>query len=404
MRINRRRALIGLGGITVGLPWLEKLDGKALAQAAPTRPKRVITMTYAMGTPVGQWVPSAPGATFTLPYVTAPLEKFKSRCLFVSGLDHKMLEQGGSGFTFGHPGKQEAALTGTLTAGAFPTNNANNVSEILAMPGTTGGANAASIETVIGKSLFAGHARPSVDLGVDGDQHLNKVASGFCFEGRSAPVSMDCSPLSAFTSLFANLPMGAQADAALAQLKLRNKSVLDAVRDSFADLKVGLGGDDQRRLSEHAARIRQVELDMQAGAVCVPPTGIATPAKMSMDQIAPLQIRVMAQAMGMNVPVLFSATFALGCGLAALGGILAAPMLPIEPMWPLKYLVLVLVIVALAGHGQVTASVAVAVIVGVVETAGRYLFPQSGGFLIYLLLIVLMVWRPDGLLARRRTT
>ena len=112
--------------------------------------------------------------------------------------------------------------------------------------------------------------------------------------------------------------------------------------------------------------------------------------------------RSMAQAMGMNVPVLFSATFALGCALAALGGILAAPMLPIEPMWPFKYLVLVLVIVALAGHGQVTASVAVAVIVGLVETAGRYLFPQVGAFFIYLLLIALMVWRPDGLLVRRR--
>jgi branched-chain amino acid transport system permease protein len=72
-------------------------------------------------------------------------------------------------------------------------------------------------------------------------------------------------------------------------------------------------------------------------------------------------------------------------------------------MWPMKYLVLVLVIVALAGHGQVTASVAVAVIVGIVETAGRYLFPQFGGFFIYLLLITLMIWRPDGLLARRRT-
>jgi branched-chain amino acid transport system permease protein len=111
----------------------------------------------------------------------------------------------------------------------------------------------------------------------------------------------------------------------------------------------------------------------------------------------------MAQAMGMNVPVLFSATFALGCGLAALGGILAAPMLPIEPMWPLKYLVLVLAIVALAGHGQVTASVAVAIIVGLVETGGRYLFPQFGAFFIYLLLIGLMLWRPDGLIARRRT-
>ena len=112
--------------------------------------------------------------------------------------------------------------------------------------------------------------------------------------------------------------------------------------------------------------------------------------------------RGMAQAMGMNVPVLFSATFALGCALAALGGILAAPMMPIEPMWPFKYLVLVLVIVALAGHGQLTASVLEAVIVGVVETAGRYLLPQFGGFFIYLLLITLMIWRPDGLLVRRR--
>ena len=65
-------------------------------------------------------------------------------------------------------------------------------------------------------------------------------------------------------------------------------------------------------------------------------------------------------------------------------------------------MVLVLVIVALAGHGQVTASVAVAALVGLVETAGRYFFPQLGAFLIYLLLIPLMVWRPDGLLVRTR--
>ena len=109
----------------------------------------------------------------------------------------------------------------------------------------------------------------------------------------------------------------------------------------------------------------------------------------------------MAQAMGMNVPLLFSTTFALGCGLAALGGVLAAPMLPIEPLWPFKYLVLVLVVVALAGHGQVRASIVVALIVGIVETGGRYLFPQFGSFFIYLLLIALMVLRPHGLLVPR---
>jgi branched-chain amino acid transport system permease protein len=112
--------------------------------------------------------------------------------------------------------------------------------------------------------------------------------------------------------------------------------------------------------------------------------------------------RGMTQAMGVNVPRLFSFTFALGCGLAALGGALGAPMLPMEPMWPFKYLVLVLVVVALSGHGQVRASVVVAMIVGIVETGGRYLFPQFGAFFIYLLLIGLMVWRRDGLLVRRR--
>ena len=112
--------------------------------------------------------------------------------------------------------------------------------------------------------------------------------------------------------------------------------------------------------------------------------------------------RGMAQATGIDVPRLFSGTFALGCGLAALGGALGAPMLPMEPLWPFKYLVLVLVVVALAGHGQIRASIAVAMLVGVVETGGRYLFPQYGSLFIYLLLIGLMVWRPDGLLVRRR--
>ena len=126
-------------------------------------------------------------------------------------------------------------------------------------------------------------------------------------------------------------------------------------------------------------------------------TGIGAKLRASVDNPC------MAQATGLNVPMLFSGTFALGCGLAALGGALGAPMLPMEPMWPLKYLVLVLVIVALSGHGQIRASVAVAVLVGIVETAGRYLLPEAGSFLIYLLLISLMVWRQDGLFVRHKT-
>jgi branched-chain amino acid transport system permease protein len=112
--------------------------------------------------------------------------------------------------------------------------------------------------------------------------------------------------------------------------------------------------------------------------------------------------RTMAQSTGINVPRLFSLTFALGSGLAALGGALGSPMLPLEPLYPFKYLILVLIVVALSGFGNVKAVVAVALIVGVVETAGRLFFPGLGGFIIYLLLIVLMIWRPNGLFSPRR--
>jgi len=111
--------------------------------------------------------------------------------------------------------------------------------------------------------------------------------------------------------------------------------------------------------------------------------------------------RSMAQATGINVPRLFSLTFAVGSGLAALGGAIGAPMLPLEPLYPFKYLVLVLVVVALSGFGNVRAAVVVAVFVGIVDTAGRYFFPDFGAFIIYILLIVLLIWRRQGLFGAR---
>jgi branched-chain amino acid transport system permease protein len=114
--------------------------------------------------------------------------------------------------------------------------------------------------------------------------------------------------------------------------------------------------------------------------------------------------RTMAQAIGIDVPRLFSIAFATGSALAALGGALGAPLLPLEPLYPFKYLILVLVIVALSGFGSIRATVFVAIFVGVIDTAARYFLPDTGGFAIYVLLIILMVLRPDGLLARRSST
>lgn len=113
--------------------------------------------------------------------------------------------------------------------------------------------------------------------------------------------------------------------------------------------------------------------------------------------------RTMTQATGINVPRLFSLTFAFGSGLAAFGAAIGAPMLPLEPYYPFKYLVTILIIVALSGHGNVKAAIFVSVMIGVIETAVRLIFPELGAFLIYFVLIALIVWRKEGLLSRSAT-
>jgi len=306
MRHSRRKFLIGAGGVAVALPWLEKLDGVARAQAAPSTPKRVIVVGYSMGVPLRHWVPDA---GFNLPYVTAPLEPFKDRCLFVSNIDHLMLEAGGGEFVHGHPAKHESALTGTLTTGAFPVENTNHLSEIRPDAVTDGAANAPSIEHIIGQQLMGGHPMPSVNLGVDGYAGLATwgppdptASSWFFFEGPGNAITLDLHPDRSFDRLFSGLMSDgpSEADLVLQRLRARNASVLDAVRASFDDLKQGLGRQDRIRLEEHAARIRQLELDVQLSATCSAPTGIGSVGDYSgysMDQLAPLQIRNLVHAM-----------------------------------------------------------------------------------------------------------
>jgi branched-chain amino acid transport system permease protein len=108
----------------------------------------------------------------------------------------------------------------------------------------------------------------------------------------------------------------------------------------------------------------------------------------------------MAQAVGINTRRLFALTFTFGCGLAGLGGALGAPLLPIDPVYPFRYLATFLVVVSIAGFGNIKGTAWVALLLGVLETAGRYVFPEISGFLIYVVMIVLLLWRPNGLFGR----
>lgn len=109
----------------------------------------------------------------------------------------------------------------------------------------------------------------------------------------------------------------------------------------------------------------------------------------------------MASGLGINVERTFAVTFALGSGLAGLGGALAIEIVGLDPNFAFTYLVYVLIIVSVGGLGSIAGSFAAACLIGVSDIAGKYYVPQLGAFLIYLVMVVVLMWRPAGLFGRR---
>ena len=106
--------------------------------------------------------------------------------------------------------------------------------------------------------------------------------------------------------------------------------------------------------------------------------------------------RSMAQAIGINVSRVFSASFALGAGLAAFGGAVGYGLLPAEPTYAFKYLVIILFVVGLAGGGKILECAGVALAIGIVDTAARFLVPAVGSYVVYVLAVALMFYRSRG--------
>jgi branched-chain amino acid transport system permease protein len=109
----------------------------------------------------------------------------------------------------------------------------------------------------------------------------------------------------------------------------------------------------------------------------------------------------MARGLGIDVDRTFAITFALGSGLAGLGGALAIEIIGLDPSFALTYLIYVLIVVSVGGLGSITGSFTAAIVLGISDVAGKYYIPQLGAFLIYLVMITLLMWRPLGLLGRR---
>jgi branched-chain amino acid transport system permease protein len=111
--------------------------------------------------------------------------------------------------------------------------------------------------------------------------------------------------------------------------------------------------------------------------------------------------RLFLIVVGIDVDRTFMITFALGGGLAGLGGALAIEVVGLDPSFALAYLVYVLIVVAVGGLGSVGGSFAAALLLGISDMAGKYYFPWLGAFLIYLVMVALLMWRPLGLFGKR---
>ena len=108
-----------------------------------------------------------------------------------------------------------------------------------------------------------------------------------------------------------------------------------------------------------------------------------------------------AAGLGINVERVFSLTFALGSGLAGLGGGLGIDVLGLDPTFPLKYMVYFLLVVAVGGAGTIKGPLFAALILGVFDVAGKYYLPQLGSFIIYVVMVAMLLLFPRGLVGRR---
>jgi len=111
--------------------------------------------------------------------------------------------------------------------------------------------------------------------------------------------------------------------------------------------------------------------------------------------------RGMAQSIGINTRTLFMSTFALGSGLAGLGGALGADILPVQWSYPFEHLVYFLIVVAVGGLGSLRGPFVAALLIGVADTACKYWIPEFGAFLIYVATMAILLWRPMGLFGVR---
>ncbi|GGH09221.1 branched-chain amino acid ABC transporter permease [Alsobacter metallidurans] len=110
-----------------------------------------------------------------------------------------------------------------------------------------------------------------------------------------------------------------------------------------------------------------------------------------------------ARGLGVNVNLVFAVTFAIGSGLAGLGGALGAEVLGMDPTFPVKFMIYFLIVVTVGGASSITGAFFASLLLGIADVAGKYYVPKAGAFIIYAIMVLVLIWRPQGLFVKGAT-
>jgi uncharacterized protein DUF1552 len=287
-RISRRAILRGAAGAAIALPWLEAMLPRR-ARAATT-PKRFIVMFSPNGTLPTQWTPTRSETTFTLSPILTPLAPHQGDLVIVEGL----LQEGGGGD--GHQNGIGGMLTGSpLNPGPF--------AGVGAPP--AGWATGPSIDQRIAQALAAPTPFQSLELGVQVGAADNW--GRMIYQAANQPLPPTDDPAQVYTSVFSDLHTD---PVALAHLRARHKSILDAVGGEYTRIGSQLGSADKQRLDAHLAAVREIETRLTTSlvdnnpAACHDPTvtSFATPqANDSFPAVGALQMDLLTMALACDL-------------------------------------------------------------------------------------------------------
>lgn len=267
--LNRRNFLRGAGGAALALPFLEIFAGDRRVMAAPPsgHPQRFITMFHHQGTIPSRWKPTGSGADFQLSPLLSGLEAHREQLLILAGIGNRA-----SSLNVGSDGHVSPETT-LYTCEAWDE-NIDGQGGVL--PGTEqaswGGAGGASIDQVLAARIGDDTPYRSVDLGIGNhiDSRSPTVDTRMFWSGRGQPVTSVVDPVETLSFVFGG--GGGGGSEQLARLMARRLSVLDAVSDNFSSLRGRLGAEDRMRLDAHAAKVRQLEQQLQSLGTCEPPS------------------------------------------------------------------------------------------------------------------------------------